>query len=254
MSVPANSHKSSPAEDELIRLRLSLDRATDVIAAQSQRLKNIDALAATIAHDLSNILGPIILAFGVLNRRLKDPRDQDLLAMVSETAHSGSDIVKQILSLVSTPKTTAVAPHTIKSTVGGKPAPARLGKPRGNGQLILVIDDEASLRTMTARTLEAFGYRALTAIDGPDGIAQYKLHAEEIALVITDIVMPVMDGWATIRLLREFDPNVKVIASSGRRANLAEVESEQFLIKPYTVECLLHTLHEIFSPGPSPHN
>jgi CheY-like chemotaxis protein len=66
--------------------------------------------------------------------------------------------------------------------------------PLGNGELILVVDDEASIREITKETLEASGYRVLTGNDGTEAIALYATHAQNIALVITDMMMPYMSG------------------------------------------------------------
>ena len=63
--------------------------------------------------------------------------------------------------------------------------------PRGDGELILVIDDEASILTITKQTLEAFGYRVLTATDGADALSVYVQHKADIAVVLTDMMMPV---------------------------------------------------------------
>ena len=65
---------------------------------------------------------------------------------------------------------------------------------RGKGETILLVDDEVSILDITRQTLEAFGYRVIVAEDGAQAIGQYALHRPEIALVLTDMMMPVMDG------------------------------------------------------------
>src|SRR5204863_5336465 len=84
--------------------------------------------------------------------------------------------------------------------------------PLGHGELVLLIDDEAPVRRITAQTLETFGYKVITASDGTEGVATYAQHHGEIAAVITDMMMPVMDGAATIRALMRIDPQVRIIA------------------------------------------
>ena len=71
--------------------------------------------------------------------------------------------------------------------------------PLGNGELILVVDDEDSIREITRSTLETFGYTVLTASDGTEALALYADKKNEIAVVLTDMVMPFMDGPATPR-------------------------------------------------------
>jgi PAS domain S-box-containing protein len=116
--------------------------------------------------------------------------------------------------------------------------------PRGHGETILVIDDEASIRQITKQTLEAFGYHVLLAADGSEGVAAYAAHMQEIRVVITDMMMPVMDGPATIQVLQRLDPMVRIIgasgiATAGRIAQSAKAGVREFLPKPYTAEALL---------------
>jgi two-component system cell cycle sensor histidine kinase/response regulator CckA len=123
--------------------------------------------------------------------------------------------------------------------------------PLGRGQLILVVDDEIAIREITKGTLETYGYRALTAADGTEAVALYAQHKDEIRVVLTDLMMPYMDGPVTIRALRKLNPHVKIIASSGLADNgkLAEVNGgiQSFLPKPYTALKLLTTLDELLT-------
>jgi CheY-like chemotaxis protein len=121
----------------------------------------------------------------------------------------------------------------------------------GDGELILVVDDEIAIREITKGTLEAYGYRALTASDGTEAVAIYAQHKDDIKIVLTDVMMPYMDGPLTIRALKKLNPQVKIIASSGLPENmkLGEVNGSvrRFLPKPYTAEKLLTTLREVLS-------
>ncbi len=119
--------------------------------------------------------------------------------------------------------------------------------PRGKGETILVVDDEASILTITSQTLQAFGYRTVTAADGANGVAVYAEGRQAIAAVITDMMMPVMGGLAMIHALRRINPKVKVVASSGLAGNhaaaeLMDTQVDGFMVKPYTAEILLQTL------------
>jgi PAS domain S-box-containing protein len=118
--------------------------------------------------------------------------------------------------------------------------------PRGNGELILVVDDELSVRQITQRTLETFGYWAIVASDGAEAMAIYAQRGAEIAVVLTDMMMPVMDGPATIQMLRKINPAVRIIAASGLSANsqIGSLGVKHFLPKPYTAETLLKVLQE----------
>lgn len=122
--------------------------------------------------------------------------------------------------------------------------------PSGKGELILVVDDEKSIREITRDTLETFGYTVLTANDGTEALALYADKRNEIAVVLTDMVMPFMDGPATIRALQRMNPGVRIIAASGlgtgQRAGEGALEGVSvFLNKPYTAEKLLTTLAQV---------
>ena len=126
---------------------------------------------------------------------------------------------------------------------GVTPIPERPSVPAGNGELILVVDDEESLLSITKEALESFGYRAITAHDGAEAVATYAVHQGEIRLVITDMLMPDMDGPSTIRVLRKLDPGVPIIASSGmlepaKVREMTGLDDLAFLEKPYSADTL----------------
>lgn len=126
----------------------------------------------------------------------------------------------------------------------------RTDLPHGHGELILVVDDEQSIREVAKETLMAFGYEVITANDGTEALAQFAAHRHDVQVVITDMMMPYMDGPATIRALKKLDPEIRVIATSGLKANSRHAEIAQlgvntFLTKPYTAEVLLRTIAQI---------
>ncbi len=121
--------------------------------------------------------------------------------------------------------------------------------PSGNGEMILIIDDESAIREITKETLEAYGYKAMTASNGAEGVALFDEYKKNIKVVITDIMMPVMDGTAAILALKKIRPNVKIIAASGLTAREQtttppDINVQAFLTKPYTAEKVLKALAE----------
>jgi len=113
---------------------------------------------------------------------------------------------------------------------------------RGNGELILVIDDEMAIRDVTAATLKSFGYRVLTAADGSEGIALYAQNPD-VAIVLTDMLMPVLDGPTTIRALRKLNPHVRIIGMSGyTRLRANEAAPDVLLQKPFRAADLLNAI------------
>ncbi len=124
--------------------------------------------------------------------------------------------------------------------------------PRGRGETVLVVDDEMVVREITRQTLEAFGYRVILASDGTEAVAAYTRERSEIAVVLTDMMMPVMDGPATIEILRRMNPAVRIIGASGlsvsgQVARATSLGVKHFLPKPYTSETLLKALQEVLA-------
>ena len=124
--------------------------------------------------------------------------------------------------------------------------------PQGNGELILVVDDETSILEVTKATLEACNYKVLTANNGIDAIAIYTRDQDIIDLVLIDMIMPSMSGQTLIRTLKKIAPETKVIAVSGlvsSRELIAELDNSiiAFINKPYVNDELLKTIHQIVS-------
>lgn len=122
--------------------------------------------------------------------------------------------------------------------------------PRGAGETILLVDDEESIRKLTSRTLERFGYRVLTASNGAEAVAMYAQHRDKVAIVLTDLSMPVMDGHALIVALRSMNPGLKIFASSGLDTSLkftASIPGDpiDLLEKPYSADALLRALRRV---------
>jgi two-component system cell cycle sensor histidine kinase/response regulator CckA len=120
---------------------------------------------------------------------------------------------------------------------------------RGKGELILIVEDEASICDITRRILESNGYKVVIANDGAEGVSLYTKSEEKVAAVLMDMAMPIMDGAMSIRALRKIDPKVRIIAVSGLTENdkvgnvMALVNA--FLAKPYTSDMLLKVIDEV---------
>lgn len=119
----------------------------------------------------------------------------------------------------------------------------------GEQELILIVDDEASIREVTKVTLETHNYRVITASDGIEAIAIYAQQLQDIKLVFMDLTMPEMDGLTAMRTLKKINPQVNLIATSGlatkEKVTAAEaIGIQAFLVKPYTSEKLLLTFRQ----------
>jgi len=129
--------------------------------------------------------------------------------------------------------------------------------PVGNGELVLIVDDEPVMREIATRVLETHGYRVIQAGNGAEGVAVFTRHVDEIKLVISDMEMPVMNGAAMIRSIERINPNIRVISSTGiatirDAANCSANEHgtasphHRILTKPYRLVDLLRTVDEAF--------
>jgi PAS domain S-box-containing protein len=119
-------------------------------------------------------------------------------------------------------------------------------------ECILLVDDEEFIRTIAGDTLTNVGYRVITAANGEEALESYRRHLTNIALVLTDVMMPVMDGIELAGELRKLDPAIKIIAASGlmngkTAARLKTVGVTAMLSKPYTAGTLLHTVGEVLA-------
>ena len=122
---------------------------------------------------------------------------------------------------------------------------------KGTG-IILLVDDEESIRAMGNRMLERLGFQVLAAGDGRAALEIYRTRREEIALVLLDLTMPHMDGAETFRELRRIDPTVRVVMSSGYTESeiaprFASDRLSGFLQKPYALYALAQCLRGALS-------
>jgi two-component system, cell cycle sensor histidine kinase and response regulator CckA len=391
----------------MINTDVTQKKALEAKYLRAQRLESLGSLAGGIAHDLNNVLSPIMLAMSLLKNNVKDESSQQMLTLVEESARRGSDMVKQVMMLgkgvggermnlqprhlmrelrkiidQSFPRTIRLAMDnpgalplvnadaaqlqqvllnlcvnardampdggilsvsaedvmvdgqndaqqqdaaqgryvllkvsdtgvgipsdlhakifdpffTTKETGGGTglglstvvsivrshggfvrvhskvgkgttfevflPAiadesvpvastPEQKGR-HGRNEMILVVDDEHIVREITKATLLDNGYQVMTAKDGPEALALYAQHCHSIAVVITDVIMPYLDGPTTIRALQQINPGVKVIQCSGLSADEKRVGPKPLtgiplLEKPYTADTLLVKLGEVLA-------
>ncbi len=384
---------------------------------QAQRMEAIGTLAGGIAHDLNNILAPILLGSGMLRERVDDQADRELLDMMQTSAKHGADIIKQLLTFsrghmgervvvqtrylikemvqmmretfprdidlcqsvpanlwpvaadptqmhqvllnlcvnardamptggsltvtaanISPSESDAVLPPTLKAgayvvievsdtgngispdvqhrifdpffttkevgkgtglglstvmgivqnhdgfiTVNSGPAkgttfkvylPAITESPEapvestgpapasttafGNGHTVLVVDDELEIRTTIRLLLEQQGFQVITAANGQEALGLYMQHGNAINLVLTDLMMPVMNGLALVRALLAINPALKIVAASGlsdiaQRKELESLGVTDVLLKPFAGPALLNVLRTSLGNGIAGH-
>ena len=137
------------------------------------------------------------------------------------------------------------ASELVEATI---PSDTDFDKYVGHGELVLVVDDESSIREIARATLEAYGYQVLVACDGAEAIATFVKNMETIRAIIIDNMMPVLDGKSTVAAVKKMDTGVKLIATSGLQDEATTAMASQvdaFINKPFTGERLLKTVYEV---------
>lgn len=160
-------------------------------------------------------------------------------------AHNGAFLVETAPKAGTTIRVLfPVADRQASDQAGSEPVPVAADSEivRQTG-MILIVDDEESIREITVAMLESLGFTALTASSGVEALEIYRHHRENICMVILDQSMPDMDGVTTFKGLMKIDPEIKVMLASG----YSEVEIAEryhglglagFIQKPYGLSSL----------------
>ena len=124
--------------------------------------------------------------------------------------------------------------------------------PKGQGETILLVDDEPSLVVIVSRQLVSANYRVIKASNGKEALNIYQKHRAEIRLVILDLLMPDMGGKHCLEALRKLDPNVRVLIASGAMNSATEAELKKigaggFIAKPFDTPQLLEKIRQIIN-------
>lgn len=121
--------------------------------------------------------------------------------------------------------------------------------PLPTSSTILIIDDEESVRVAAREILELFGFQVLTAPDGQSGVELYKQQQHKIDLILLDMLMPVMNGAETFANLRQMQPNLPILFSSGftelSASDILQGQGVDFLQKPYDVDKLINKVQQL---------
>ncbi len=145
------------------------------------------------------------------------------------------------------------------SSPGRPPASSRSSSgtpfpPPAQGELILVVDDEASVRDLLCTVLINHGYQVAVARDGVEGLRLFSAQPDRVALVLTDLQMPNSSGQSFADLLRPIRPGVRILFMSGMDSSESGPEpspvrsSDPFLLKPFKPAALLATIHRLLHP------
>lgn len=123
------------------------------------------------------------------------------------------------------------------------PTDANLPIYAGNGELILIVDDEPSIREILSATIESYGYQSITASDSQQAIDLYTEHHHQIRTILLDYMMPGGNPELTISQLYAIDPHVRTIVMSGlSTTEIGDLHVRSFLAKPFSTRDLLQAI------------
>jgi two-component system, cell cycle sensor histidine kinase and response regulator CckA len=122
---------------------------------------------------------------------------------------------------------------------------------------VLIVDDEETPRAIACRMVRGLGYQARSARDGREALRYLQQHPGEVRLVLTDLVMPYMDGGELAERARDLHPRLPIVlmstAPAGDAAELVAAYPElPFLEKPFSTETLSRVLTPLLGPEPGP--
>ena len=129
---------------------------------------------------------------------------------------------------------------------------ARTKRKPGGAGTILLIDDEQVVRDVTRLILQRAGFRVLAAENGQKGVELFSEHAQEVKLVLLDLLMPVMGGDEAFDQIRKIRPEVPVVLLSGFEEDEAfrrfgDKKLQGFIKKPFTADWLCESVREAIS-------
>lgn len=124
----------------------------------------------------------------------------------------------------------------------------------GKTETILIVDDEDMVINVGSEMLERLGYKVLMAKSGRDGVRIYETCKEEVSLVIMDLIMPEMGGIEAYKHIKDINPDVKVLFSTGyilesSMDDMMEKGKVEFIQKPFGMEELSRKVNHVLETG-----
>jgi DNA-binding NtrC family response regulator len=117
------------------------------------------------------------------------------------------------------------------------------------GQMILVVEDEIPMLNLLKKILEDAGFRVVTAKDGIEAIDVYSRNQTDVDLVLCDMALPKLGGWTVYLALKERNPQVRMILTSGYldpkvKSDMVKGGVRDFIPKPYVPETILKSVRQ----------
>lgn len=217
------------------------------LAVRTHDLEEANKTASYVAHELNNLLTVIHINSEFLLESCANPPSPQELAEIQRAARRASILARQLLaSSRLEPFDASVAEAALKKksrATPGKSTAYTSDKAPRTAETILLVEDEAAVRTLAKKILSQKGYRVFDAADGAIALRVAAAHVGEIDLVLTDVAMPNLGGRGLVEELRELSPEIRVLFMSGypkeeifpEKATAARIP---YLQKPFTGETL----------------
>ena len=221
--------------------------ATD-LATQTRDLEDANKTASFVAHELNNLLTVIqINTEFLLESAGENTASAQELAEIQRAARRASILARQLLaSSRLEPFDANLAEAALKKksfATTEESTGAGLERTPRVAETILLVEDEAAVRTLAKKILSQKGYRVLEASDGAIALRLAAAHVGEIDLVLTDVAMPNLGGRGMVEELRELSPGIRVLFMSGYPKeeifpDKGSANRIPYLQKPFTGETL----------------
>jgi PAS domain S-box-containing protein len=174
------------------------------------------------------------------------------LAMVKQIVenHNGAISVESKVGGGTTFHIYLPATQAVESDSEKKPL---IEPPSGNGEFVIIADDDESILDITKQTLETFGYRVRTAVDGAEALALLIEEKARVRILLTDYAMPIMDGRQLIKAVKKMGFKIRIAVASGtsmpeEAKDEIKKDVDAILSKPFTARTLLTTFHDMLHP------
>ena len=229
---PLRDEKGRIAYFVVVQRDVTNQRRRETERLRAQRLEGIGLLARSIAHDVNNVLTPILMGSDLLDRRINDPDTTQLVAMLDRSADRGAGLVKQLLTLA-------------RGLTGTGKALAR----DGGGRSILIVDDEIAITEIIKEILASAGYAVTTAASTSEGL-NCADETEPEAILLALRMARSMNNALLLELRARFPETALIVMSELPRDEIPDIveKTSAVLQKPFTVENLLVAVHDVLVP------
>jgi DNA-binding NtrC family response regulator len=262
LRLGAYDYLIKPCEDEELLLRVKRAFGKSEMESrllEAQKKSMFSATVITANHEINQPLTAIYGAVGLIEMELEELKVTDAmietqLKNIFTNAQRISDILQR-MKKISKPILKTYAQNVKMIQLGGKPGvSAETAKHQVKSKsfldhTILVVDDEEAVRYMIESALVKTGYSCLSACDAMKALELFKKHQSEISMVITDVRMPKVSGKELYHMLKEIEPGIKVLLSSGYDVDreirvLLNNGAAGFLQKPFSVTELTESVRK----------